>query len=610
MSDKLLDHYEKEFAFLQESAADFARQHPGSAGRLQLSADTVDDPLVGRLLAGTAYLNARIQQKLDDELPQLSDAMLDTLYPHYTRPIPAMTVVQFQAEADLDALAHVDRGALLQTSAVAGNSCHFTTSYPVDIHPCQVTQAALNTRPFVAPGSAAMKGAAGVLHIALQGISKDFRFGDAPPEALRFFLRGQNQHSFPLYDLLLNKTLKIALARSEHDEQPIFINSSCIQPVGFEEDEGLLPYPSNAFIGYRLLTEFFVFPKKFLFLDFQQLAGAITADFGNELHLYIYLSESDEELEHHLSASNFALGCSPAVNLFPQTGDPIQLDHLQHQYRIVPDARSPEGMEVYSIDSVNGLDSDAKVYEYTPFYGRQHRHHEGTRGNYWHAQRSAVTEGEHLNETASEMDITLVDLDFNPYTAKDQTLQLSLTCFNRNQPQKLPTGNSQPWLTEVNGSSPVSRIVCLVAPTPTLRPLLKSGAYWRLISHLNLNHLSLGDGESGCQAFKEILRLYDFSDSPSTRKLIESLRDMHTKAITAPIQAGSGIAMCRGTEIHIELDPVMMIGTSPLLFASVIERFMGLYCSLNSFTRLITTLSGKEGELKRWPPRAGDKALI
>ena len=610
MSDKLLDHYEKEFAFLQESAADFARQHPGAASRLQLSSDTVDDPLVGRLLAGTAYLNARIQQKLDDELPQLSDAMLDTLYPHYTRPIPAMTVVQFQPEAELDALAQVERGTLLRSDPVGGNSCHFTTSYPVDIQPFTVAAAALKTRPFVAPGAANMKGASAVVHIALKGISSAYRFGEDKPQGLRFFLSGQSQHSFPLYDLLLNKTLKIALARSENDDQPIFIDSKCIQPVGFEEDEGLLPYPGNAFIGYRLLTEYFVFPKKFLFLDFQNLDQAIGDDFGNELNLYIYLSESDEELEHHLAANNFALGCSPAVNLFPQSADPIQLDHLQHQYRIVPDARSPEGMEIYSIDAVHGLDSNAREFEYTPFYGLAHRHSDKNHGTYWHAQRSAVTEGEHLNETASEMDLSLVDLDFNPYTATEQTLQLRLTCFNRNLPQKLPTGNAQPWLSEVDGASPVSRIACLVPPTPTLRPMLKAGAYWRLISHLNLNHLSLGNSETGCEAFKEILRLYDFSDSPSTRKLIESLRDMHTKPITAPIQVGSGVAMCRGTEVHIELDPVMMIGTSPLLFASIIERFMGLYCSLNSFTRLISTLSGREGELKRWPPRAGDKALI
>jgi type VI secretion system protein ImpG len=92
--------------------------------------------------------------------------------------------------------------------------------------------------------------------------------------------------------------------------------------------------------------------------------------------------------------------------------------------------------------------------------------------------------------------------------------------------------------------------------------------------------------------------------------MIEAIQSLVTKPITAPIQIEDTVALCRGTEVHIELDPMMLAGTSPLLFASVLERFLGLYCSINSFTRLITTLSGKDGELKRWPPRAGEKALV
>jgi len=610
MSEKLLDHYEKEFAFLQDSAADFARQHPGAAARLKLSEEAVDDPLVGRLLAGTAYLNARIQQKLDDEFPELIDAMLDTLYPHYNRPIPSMAIVQFQPEHELDSVAHVEKGTELDSETSDGHSCRFNSCYPVDIHPFQVSTGSLQARPFIAPGSNNVKGAAAVLQLSLKGLTEDYSFGEKKPGRIRFYLNGQSQHSFPLYDLLLSKTMKVVLARSEHDEKPIFISKDCIQSVGFEEDENLLPYPSNVFIGYRLLTEYFVFPEKFLFLDIGDFQEYLPDDFENELNLYIYLSESDEELEHHLSAKTFALGCSPAINLFHQVADPIQMDHTSFEYRVTPDARRPEGLEIYSIDAVNAADTNGKEFEYTPFYGVKHRFSEKNHGTYWHSSRSSVTEGEHHNETATELDINLVDLDFNPYTAKDQTLQLELTCFNRNQPKKLPTGNNQPWLVEVDGSSPVSRIACLVSPTATVRPSVKDQGYWRLISHLNLNHLSLGDGEKGCDSFKEILRLYDFNDSPGTRKLIESLRSMSTKSIIAPIQVGYTTAMCRGTEVHIELDEMMMTGTSPLLFASVIERFLGLYCSLNSFSRLIATLSGREGELKRWPPRAGNKALL
>jgi type VI secretion system protein ImpG len=128
MSDKLLDHYEKEFAFLQESAADFARQHPGAASQLQLSSDTIDDPLVGRLLAGTAYLNARIQQKLDDEFPELTDAMLETLYPHYLRPIPSIAIAQFRPEDELDTLAHVTKGTLVESTVTAVALARFILS--------------------------------------------------------------------------------------------------------------------------------------------------------------------------------------------------------------------------------------------------------------------------------------------------------------------------------------------------------------------------------------------------------------------------------------------------------------------------------------------------
>lgn len=178
------------------------------------------------------------------------------------------------------------------------------------------------------------------------------------------------------------------------------------------------------------------------------------------------------------------------------------MDHSKYQYRVVPDARRPEGLEVYSVNAVSAADTAGREYEFSPLYGVSHRFSEKNNGTYWQTQRTSITEGEHLNEAATEIDIKLVDLELNPFTAKDQTLQLELTCFNRNQPKKLPSGNGQPWLTEVDGNSPVSRIACLVSPSATIRPPTKEHSYWRLVSHLNLNHMSLGDSENGCDAFQ------------------------------------------------------------------------------------------------------------
>lgn len=610
MSDKLLEHYEKELAFIQQTAGEFAKQHPAAASRLQLNGDTVDDPLVARLLSGFAYQNARVQQKLSDDFPELTDAMLETLYPHYLRPLPSFNVVQFEPEEDLDSITRIERNTQLESDLFQGQACRFKTSYPVDICPFQVDSASLMPRPFIAPGSNDIAGANAVLKLSLKTFSSDISFSELEPEKLRVFLRGQAPHVYALYELLLTKCLRLVVANGETDPHPVFLDPNCIQQVGFEQDEGLLTYPDTSFIGYRLLTEYFAFPEKFHFLDFTQLEQAINDTYSDTLNLYFYLSETDDELEHQISAAMFALGCTPTVNLFEQSADPIPLTHNEYDYHIVPDARRTDGLEIYSIDAVGASDSAGSYSPYRPFYGIQHSQYNSEQSAFWFSKRRYVIEGEHRNEQASEVNISLVDLNFNPHKVSDQTLDIKLTCSNRNLPKKLPNGGGQPYLQIVDGAAPVSRISCAVSPTATIRPPQRERGYWRLISHLNLNHLSLSNGAGSGDALREILRLYDFKDSASTRNMIESVLKIHTKSITAPIQIEDTVALCRGTEIQLELDPIMLSGTSSLLFASVLERFFGLYCSINSFTRLIVSLNGKDGELKRWPPRAGDKALL
>ncbi|WP_288129081.1 type VI secretion system baseplate subunit TssF [Microbulbifer sp.] len=609
MSEKLIDLYERELAFLQQTSSEFARMHPAAASRLQLDTDTVDDPLVARLLSGVAYMNARVQKKLNDDFPELSDAMLETLYPHYLRPIPSCAIVQFDPDEDLDAMERVDANTLLESESFQGETCRFSSCYPVDICPFKVKSASLMARPFMAPGSNDIQGANAVLKLSLSTLSKDIAFSDLDLEYLRFFLRGQQSHVNLIYDLLLSKCVKVVVANGEADPAPVFLGSDIIQQVGLGPDEGLLPYPDTAFIGYRLLTEYFAFPEKFQFLDITELQTAIDERYTDTLNLYFYLSETHDELEKQIAESMFALGCTPVVNLFPQTADPIPLTHTEYTYEIVPDARRSEGLEVYSVDEVFATDSTGKKTRYRPFYGIQHSQHQAQQSAFWFSRRRSIVEGEHRNEQASEVDISLVDLDFNPSMVSEQTLDLRLTCSNRNLPKKLPTGNAQPYLTVVDGDVPATRIQCLVPPTAALRPPQRERGYWRLISHLNLNHLSLS-GSGGCDVLKEILRLYDFRNSAGTRNLIEALNGLQARPITAPIQIDDSVVLCRGTEVKLELDEMMLTGTSPLLFASVLERFFGLYCSLNSFTRLIATLSGRDGELKRWPPRAGDKALV
>src|SRR5690554_210340 len=353
MADELVPYYVKELAFIRQMVAEFAEEHPKIAGRLGVSSETIEDPHVSRLIESFAYLNARIQHKLDDDFPEISDALLTVLFPHYQRPIPSMSIVQFTADDEqLDAAYTVPRHTLLETRSFSGESCRFSTAYDVELLPLQVSDATLMGRPFSTPGSDRVRGAASVLKLTFNSFVDSIDLNELATEHLRFYLKGQAQHIHPLYELLFNSCQNVVLSTGKPGEPPIFLGSDALKPVGFEPDQGLLPYPSSSFMGYRLLTEYFAFPQKFMFMDVDGIELAKLGADLNHFELYIYLGESNIELEHNINAENFLLGCSPVVNLFIHDTDPIELDHRQPEYQVVPDVRRPDGYEIYSVDKV------------------------------------------------------------------------------------------------------------------------------------------------------------------------------------------------------------------------------------------------------------------
>jgi type VI secretion system protein ImpG len=611
MVDELLPYYNRELTYIRRLAAEFAEAHPKIAGRLRLSADAVEDPHVGRLIEAFAFLTARIRRKLDDDFPELTDALLGILYPHYLAPIPSMAIVQFKGQPESTGPYTVPAGTEIETEAVGGETCRFRTCYPATLWPITLQAASLTGRPLVAPTGprTAGSGAVASLRLTLRCLSEEMTFTQLAPESLRFFLRGQPQHVFALYELILNNTVLVALADSPTDPNPVFLEPDCIRPVGFERDEGMLPYPARSFVGYRLLTEFFAFPDKFLFFDLTRLSGKVLLEAGNKLEVFLYLNHSSVELERSVSAESFALGCAPVVNLFRQRAEPIQLTHTESSYRVVPDARRPAALEVYSIDRVSASSPTGEERVFLPFHSVKHAVDPTGQTGFWHATRRPAG----FRDTGTEMFLSLVDLDFNPSAPADWIASVETTCLNRDLPARLPYGGGHPHLQLVEGTSAVASVACITPPTPTLRPPMREGGRWRLISHLTLGHLSLTDHEDGASALREILKLYDFRDSPDTRAIIDSVLSIRSRRGTARAPSQDGArdgAFCRGVEVAIEFDDRQFSESGLFLLAAVLERFLALYASINSFTRLTATVKGRSGILRRWPPRAGDRTLL
>jgi type VI secretion system protein ImpG len=607
MSDHLLPYYDQELAALRHDAAEFARAHPTIAGRLRLSADAVDDPFVERLLEGTAFLAARVQQRLDDDLPELSDALLEMLSPHLLAPVPSMTTLQLRSGASLQAAVQVPRGLAVESEPVAGEAVQFRTCHDVTLWPLHLEQARLSGLPIDAPPNRAASGARSCLRLIFRGTSPGVPIADLGLDRLRLHLRGARPQALRLHELLCQSVISVALADGPHDTAPTILGSDAVAAAGFEPEEAALPWPRRAFAGHRLLTEWFAFPEKFLYIDFLQLDARTLVQRGDRLEVFIWLDRQVSELEREVSADSFALGCTPAINLFPQACEPVALDGTRSEWLVMPDARRPAALEVYSVERVRESRPDGARREVLPFHrlGRDTGQDAAAAINFLALRRPALAP-----LTGTQTLLALRDLAFDPSRPADAVLSVDALCCNRDLPSLLPFGGGQPRLQITTESSSVEGVECLSAPTPTLRPVLRERSAWRLISTLALNHLSITDQEDGALALREILRLHDLRDTAESRGAIAALLRTEARPGHARLPGGRPGGFVRGLDIALTFDAGSWQSGGLHLLAAILERFLALQVSVNGFVRTRALLPGRAEPVASWAPRSGRRMLL
>jgi type VI secretion system protein ImpG len=613
--DELLTYYERELSYLRNMGAEFAEKYPKIASRLLLDPNRCEDPHVERIVESFAFLAARIHLKLDDEFPEITESLLSILYPHYLRPIPSVSVVEFQMDPEQGKLStglKIPRESMLYSRPVNGFPCKFRTCYDTTLWPIRVADAQWLTPDRLRPAVKAPDAVA-ALRVQLDCLP-DVSFETLGMNSLRFHLNGEGNLIYSLYEVLFNNCDRILVRDPAPNSKtpPMVLPGDRLRTVGFSEEEALLPYPRRSFFAYRLLQEYFIFPEKFLFFDLTGLDRLAGSGFKDKVELVFLMSpyERDDRqqmLELGVSPKVLRLGCSPIINLFPMVAEPILLDQTKYEYPVIPDIRRRRFFEVFSVDSVVSPDPDSdQPIQFEPFYRFRHAttRQEKRQQAFWYASRRPSGSPD---DEGTEVDLSLVDLTGRPARPDVDTVTVRCTCTNRDLPFRLPFG-SEAGDFEVEGISSIKRIVTLRKPTATLRAPVGKGMQWRLISHLSLNYLSLVS--EGMEALQEILRLYNFSDSPHLENQIVGITQLRSGRHFARVVSEHGISFVRGTRVELELDEEQFVGGGAYLFSSVLERFLGLYASLNSFTQLsVRTLQRKEG-LRTWPPRAGQSILL
>jgi type VI secretion system protein ImpG len=639
MNPRLLQYYNIELQHLREMGAEFAEQFPKIAARLGMNGLEVTDPYVERLIEGVAFLAARVHLKLDAEFPRFTQALLETVYPHYLAPTPSMLVAQCMPDTNEPGLAtgvSVPRGSTMLGVMGAGDAtaCEFRTAHDVTLWPLEIVSASYFSYAPDLPLSALpiAQRIKGGVRITLR-TTAGLKFSQIALDRLNLYMTGRSDVANGLYELCLASGLgALVLPGKGTPRWHELLPASSIQPIGFADNEALLPVTLRSFQGYRLLQEYFAFPDRFRFVEISGLQRAIRRIESQELEVVILLGRGDGNLEQLVDASNVALYCAPAINLFPKRADRIHVSDAEYEYHVVPDRTRPLDFEVYEVTEVvgHGVGADSEQ-EFRPFYAAYSSDDEGSNSGYFTTRREPrlvsaeqKRRGGRSSYIGTEVFLGLVDAGQAPFSGDLRQLSIQTLCTNRDLVLQMPVGITKSDFT-LDVAAPVTRIKVIGGPSRPFAPLAEGATSWRAINHLSLNYLSLVNAteQEGAAAMRDLLELYTRSGDVSGRKQVEAIQSVRVAPVvrrvppssresgrsSAAAARTSRLAFGRGLEITVDVDELAFEGGSAFVLGSVLAQFFSRYVSINSFTETVLR-SGGRGVIHRWMPQWGARPTL
>ena len=626
MDPQLLDYYNKELIYMREMAGEFATSHPKIARRLGMHGTEVDDPYVERLIESFSFLSARMQIKLDAEFPRFTQRLLEVLYPNYLSPTPSMAVAQLHPsvkEGDFSRGFVVPRATAFHAKVPAGEEtpCEFRSSQDVTLWPIEIVDAKLTGAP---PDIPALERyvpphvqVTGALRLRLRMVGER-NFSDLIGlDRLPVYLRGTEQVASHLFELL--HTSAIATFTGEPGnlmQRPHVVTDGALVHEGLRPEQGLLPLEWNTFHGHNLLHEYFACPERFYFFTLTQLAAGLSRVVGKEAEVLILLTKPPGALGSLVDVGQFALFCTPVINLFERRTDRIEINATQPEFHLVPDRSRPLDFEVYSVKAIAGQQAQTTAaMDFRPLYQTLNED-EGNYGRYFSVRReprlasdTSRKYGTRTPYVGTEVFISLVDQNEAPYSESIRYLSVKALLTNRDLPCLVPRNGISDLA--VSDSIPVASVGLIRPPSTPKSPFAQREIAWRLIRQLGFNHLPLADmpHREGAQALRDMLRLFVSIDNNVQRRQIESLVGSRIERVTRRLPGAGPLIYGRGVLCTLSVDEEGFSGTSPYLFGLVLEHYLARHVSINVFTQTALE-SMQRGVVARWPVRMGGRGIV
>ena len=560
---------------LHEGAREFARKYPAAAPMLL---EQGGDPDAERILEGTAYLCAKIHERLDQTAPELIQTLLREVFPESVMPVPSMAVVRFALSPGFTEPLLVARGAQLASKPIGGVSCIYSTMRDVTVLPLSVSSVESETRSDMS----------GSVTLTLRAAAPLEKF---LPDRLDFHLTGGYSLASQRLLALLTRLESINVSAGASSVE---LPSAALSILRSPLEDHRLPSGQAKNRAYAALVRYFCCPEQLTAFGVSGLKRLALTESARELKLTFRFGKG--MTPPPFTDGAFAVNTVAACNVFQLHSEPIQADFTHEEYRIYPHVKEKQYVDILGVTGVTAIRRGGRAERCRP-YGL---YNESRDGLIYNIRYTMPEEGE-----LPEHYISMPRRPDSEGGFDGCVISMDLICCNRGLPNRLLQGD----ICMPTDATP-SKVTFenITAPSPMLAPPADEGLQWRFLAHMNANLLPLATAK----ALQQTLSLYvpRGGDAPelsvACAKKCQSVRAFSSCDEERLFHG----RVFRGRRLSLELEPSGFVSHGDLwLFADSLDQFLAEFAPINTYTRLVLTVSGTD-EKWEWAQRLGNRQLI
>ncbi len=576
------NYFQDELNYLRILGKEYAERHPEA----HFLGTGAKDPDVERLFQGFAFLTGRLHERLDDRYSEIAEGFLHVLWPEALKPIPSVTMIQF--EPDKKVLRNnivLESGLPLFSNRHSWGVHEFRTTRRVDLYPFRLTdvhvegigQSSILKFRFTLNSGASLE---------------ECTFGDFP-----IWISGDDpRFKYGWYQWLTQYATSVKFVSDSTDES----DEITLTPIGFGDSEALFPDFGDEIPGHRILKEYLAFPGYFLSVNVGSLDFLKTLNISETFELQVHFKNRipDGSLRD-IKQDAFRIYCCPAVNLFDSIAR-LPLDHTRSEYVIRSDEHDIAHHEIYSIKEVIGTETGGtgRRFVYRPYFD----------------QRNKVLEDEIQPTYRLRFTDIHIKRDNRPLTGREcfisfdtpediakgmnnQSISLHLICTHRSGATDITPGD----LCQSNERIPAFvKFKNYIRPTPMKPAPMSPEHLWFLVSSFAMSRQSVASLEQ----LKSVITFHARGDGGSASQIQHLLDGLYDFSIKPGVTSVNGTPLrTLAVTFVFDCDPDQM--GEFYMFGVVISEFMRHIATINTRLTFEIKYRNNRDTTFIWPHRSG-----